>query len=987
MANMATRISIYADDKASASFRRVGGEADSLAKKIDALNALGPGLRNVFAGLGVSVGFGQAIRQAAAFETALVSMRRVTSRSASELKADIAGLGPELGSQTQLIQGLYTVYSSGVTEAAKAVDLLTTASKASKVSGVSQAQAVDALTSLMTGYTGELNRAAEASDLLFAIEKQGKTTVGEVIPVIGELASVSKQAGISADEMGAQFSALTLTSGGTAKAATQYKAAVMELLRPNEKLAGLIGRLGYESGTAMVKQNGLARTWRMLDAAARQSGSSLAQFLSSEESLANLDAMNKKTGETDASFARWKERLNGLKDTTANMLDNLGTQGGNLFAPAAAEGLRQLNDVLKLLSDNFDTVASGAVVLGSGIAGMTAAKKLAANETARYAAETIKLEAAQLRGKVTLLGSAQAVAMKAQADTEAALAARNAARAELERFEAERRSALAVQNGTDNAIIRAAQDRQQLALKQQLTAAETIYQQKLKALPTALGSFSSSLAGVGRMAKTAGSALLGAFGGPVGLAVTALTAGLGYLATQEDAATKFSREHADALMLVSDNTGTAASALDAYREQLKGMTAERLKFEQASVSANLQHVAGGDMLNGSAYKNIMSEVVPMALFDGNAPAMREQLREAMASLLPTNIANATLAELEAVKQKLMELGVQYNRTGETSSAITKFLDPLIALKIQQEAVTAQAGNVASGLDGIGGSASAAASGVNSLVVELGKLDPKRLANVMSSLEFKSYAKELKGVEKFKAEQLNAAGLSAEAVKGVMSGNRKLLTPDISKLLSLAGQAYTPPKKTKAGASKAVSAKTYLQGVEAEIAGLLNNGGEAFGVKLDKKLAEIAKRGKDAGLSLSELTAVTTRYAEAANADNIRKQSEALDDVALSVARLSGDWRTVNKMELDREADNLTRKLLSLGVAQGTVTAKVNEYRAAKKRNRRSRTRRPLPSFTGTCTSRPDSLGWRRHTTTSCWNRRPTISARTSAFPKNTSSSG
>ena len=152
MANMATRISIYADDKASASFRRVGGEADSLAKKIDALNALGPGLRIVIAGLGVSVGFAEAIRQAVAFETALVSMRRVTSRSASELKADIAGLGPELGSQTQLMQGLYTVYSSGVTEAAKAVDLLTTASKASNVSGVSQAQAVDALTSLMTGH-------------------------------------------------------------------------------------------------------------------------------------------------------------------------------------------------------------------------------------------------------------------------------------------------------------------------------------------------------------------------------------------------------------------------------------------------------------------------------------------------------------------------------------------------------------------------------------------------------------------------------------------------------------------------------------------------------------------------------------------------------------------------------------------------------------------------------------------------------------------
>ena len=949
MANMATRISIYADDKASASFRRVGGEADSLAKKIDALNALGPGLRNVFAGLGVSVGFGQAIRQAAAFETALVSMRRVTSRSASELKADIAGLGPELGSQTQLMQGLYTVYSSGVTEAAKAVDLLSTASKASKVSGVSQAQAVDALTSLMTGYTGELNRAAEASDLLFAIEKQGKTTVGEVIPVIGELASVSKQANISADEMGAQFSALTLTSGGTAKAATQYKAAVMELLRPNEKLAGLIGRLGYESGTAMVKQNGLARTWRMLDAAARQSGSSLAQFLSSEESLvglapqletafaqhaANLDAMNKKTGETDASFARWKETLNGLKDTTANMLDNLGTQGGNLFAPAAAEGLRQLNDVLKLLSDNFDTVAAGTVVLGSGLTGMTAAKRLAANETARYAAETIKLEAAQLRGKVTLLGSAQAVAMKAQSDTEAALAARNAARAELERFEAERRSALAVQNGTDNAIIRAAQDRQQLALKQQLTAAETIYQQKLKALPTALGSFSSSLAGVGRMVKTAGSALLGAFGGPVGLAVTALTAGLGYLATRESEAEVFARTHADALMLVSDNAGTAADALESYREKLKQMDATQLAFEQKQLAESFKKQTAGGLSNDSVYKGILDEMLPSwyNVFDSVPDGFEEKLRKIIFPLSDTAIASTSSEQMKQIKKDLMDLAVQYDKTGEASKAIEKVVDPVIALKVQQEAVTAQAGQMASGIQNVGDSAREAASGVNSLVVELNKIDPKRFETAVERLKFKAYVKTLKGVERYKAETLKGeVGLSTDAIKGVMSGNKELLTPGISELLSLAGQAYTPSKKTKGSASKAESAKTYLQGVEAEIARLLNNGGEAFGVKLDKKLAEIAKRGKDAGLSLSELTAVTTRYAEAANADNIRRQSEALDDVALSVARLSGDWRTVNKMELDREADNLTRKLLSLGVAQETVTAKVNEYRAAKEK--------------------------------------------------------
>ena len=247
------------------------------------------------------------------------------------------------------------------------------------------------------------------------------------------------------------------------------------------------------------------------------------------------------------------------------MLDNLGTQGGNLFAPAAAEGLRQLNDAETPVRQLRYGRLRGRRAR-SGIAGMTAAKKLAANRNGPLrrrnhqtgsGATAREGDAPRLRAGRGHEGAGRYRGRPCRPVTPPAR--------ELERFEAERRSALAVQNGTDNAIIRAAQDRQQLALKQQLTAAETIYQQKLKALPTALGSFSSSLAGVGRMAKTASSALLGAFGRPGRAGGDGADRRARHLATQEDAATKFSREHADALMLVSDNTGTAASALDAYR--------------------------------------------------------------------------------------------------------------------------------------------------------------------------------------------------------------------------------------------------------------------------------------------------------------------------------------------------------------------------------------------------------------------------------------
>ena len=88
--------------------------------------------------------------------------------------------------------------------------------------------------------------------------------------------------------MGAQFSALTLTSGGTARRPRSTKAAVMELLRPNKSWPGSLGVWDTSPEQRWSKQNSLARTWRMLDAAARQSGSSLAQFLSSEESLVGL---------------------------------------------------------------------------------------------------------------------------------------------------------------------------------------------------------------------------------------------------------------------------------------------------------------------------------------------------------------------------------------------------------------------------------------------------------------------------------------------------------------------------------------------------------------------------------------------------------------------------------------------------------------------------------------------------------------------------
>ena len=56
---------------------------------------------------------------------------------------------------------------------------------------------IKGLTAIVDAYEGKVRDAAEAADILFTIEKLGKTNVAELIPVIGSLASISATLKIS----------------------------------------------------------------------------------------------------------------------------------------------------------------------------------------------------------------------------------------------------------------------------------------------------------------------------------------------------------------------------------------------------------------------------------------------------------------------------------------------------------------------------------------------------------------------------------------------------------------------------------------------------------------------------------------------------------------------------------------------------------------------------------------------------------------------
>lgn len=367
MADKHVKVEISAVDRASQVFRGMGREADALKKRLSGLRGgFGGLLSGMGAGalgaLGGGLAFSSVIGQAADFETALYETTKVTSRSTEDIKRQMLSLPSSLGSVTELTTGYYQVLSAGISDVAKSQETLTTASRLAKVAGVSQAESIQALTKMMAGYRGELKSTAQAADLLLDIEEYGQASVRELVPIIGDLAGVSQIASVRYKEMAASLSLLTQTAGNPARASTQYRALMMELLKPNEQMLKLINAVGAKSGTELIKKNGLIGGLALLQKAAKASNAEMSKFIGSSEallafaSLADngfrrlyeiLTQVGIKTGRTDESFKKFLGTFRGVEDQGRATFTNLAVAFGEGFLPVAKEGLTDLNGFLE----------------------------------------------------------------------------------------------------------------------------------------------------------------------------------------------------------------------------------------------------------------------------------------------------------------------------------------------------------------------------------------------------------------------------------------------------------------------------------------------------------------------------------------------------------------------------------------------------------------------------------------------------------------
>lgn len=329
MATRTLEVVISAKDLFSKSMTKAQQLAVKTGQKFQKLGRSITSVRGALLSLGALTVFNTMIKKAEDFESALADLPKVTDRSLKLIKQDILGISSELGTSTELVEGYYQVMSAGVTDPKKAMDLLTTAAKASKGAHVELSETIKAMTKLMEGFGGELDNVTEASDTLFAIEKVGQTTFSELVPVIGSLAAQSKLLSVNSRELGGSLAQLTLTAGSTAEAATQYQAVLTGLIKPTPIMIELFKKLEFATGEAAIESLGFAGVLKKVQEATGGSSVELGKLFGRKEAIVgftalasnNFESLEERiiavgdaTGGTSAAFKEWRKTTKSESD-------------------------------------------------------------------------------------------------------------------------------------------------------------------------------------------------------------------------------------------------------------------------------------------------------------------------------------------------------------------------------------------------------------------------------------------------------------------------------------------------------------------------------------------------------------------------------------------------------------------------------------------------------------------------------------------------
>ena len=649
---------------------------------------------------------------------------------------------------------------------------------------------------------------------------------------------------------------------------------------------------------------------------------------------------------------RYGAGLKAAMDSTTAAVGRLNTAWDDLMLHAGSsdalkEGVKLLTDGVKGmdsaivgLSMNWETVRNGALALGATLLTLKGYKALTASATAKLVAEEVKHGGVLGALRSQLLAAATADYNRVKSSNDVAQAIFKAAQAEQARAETMRAALLSgIQRvQTDQAAeavstkLAIAENRLSVST-QAVRAAQAQATSSSAALAAAqtrlLASSSVSASGMKTLAQSTGlfrgaaSGMLAMLGGPWGIALTAAATGLSILYSRGQEAEEVMRRLSEQYRQNADEAQNAADKTEGLNKRIAEQLLSLAKGKQEKASADL--------------KTILSKVEDFEdpkLFSGfySAISRGEEGWNTAAKILRDF--RDKLIDSETAFKRLNEASEKF---GNNNPNIERARELLFALAGGFEAVEKADADVAEkqhAADTVSDAADVAIGKVRELKLAidmLGKADAEPAKNTGDAITaLREYSKKTESARK---EQQALARSVAEANLAILHQSalaaRKENLPDAKRLMDEYNvqterineqvQLDAEVWNRKGRSGRQDSATRYLEQVRAEISKLNGDVSQSWAQKLKIKLDDIAKKGKDAKISLNQLNSITKEYAAAADAKRVGDLADAYTDLDARIAQGLGNDRLAREIRINKELEEERRKLEAL--------AKTDEDRA------------------------------------------------------------
>jgi TP901 family phage tail tape measure protein len=359
-----------------------------------------------------ALAFGAATKFASDFGKSMANVNSIALQSEDQFKKTtqaVLGLNHEIGtaqSPKLLASALYDINSAGFS-GAEGLKVLKAAAIGADAGQAAAAVVADGLTTELRAFGLEAEESERVLDMMLKTVQRGKVTMEQYSSNIGQIASDSKQAKVTQEELHGSIALLTAKTGQAAQSFTRFQALVKALSLPPTEARAAYEKMGLQFGSSAIEANGLVGQLQKMREAANGNEIAFAQMLGGSQeaisaanillgddngasALLEISEAAKAAGTTQAAFAEQAKAAAFQFQKLSSTLQAAAITFGNAIAPAVGK----VADVLQSVVTKFNQLdpalkntiavgaAAGTVLAGLAGTALTLAPGIAAVVTA-----------------------------------------------------------------------------------------------------------------------------------------------------------------------------------------------------------------------------------------------------------------------------------------------------------------------------------------------------------------------------------------------------------------------------------------------------------------------------------------------------------------------------------------------------------------------------------------------------------------------------